>query len=328
MAKKYNTAIVGATGLVGRTMLKIMEERKFPVNSLKLLASEKSTGEKLVFRNEELSVEKLDENSFQGVEIALFSAGSYVSEKFAPIASGTGCTVIDNGSFWRMDKNVPLVVPEVNPGAIKNHKGIIANPNCSTIQMVTALKPIYDKYGINRIVCSTYQSISGAGQKGVDKLMNEIRTKGFIPKKDSIAYNTIFHPIKTQDGFTVEEIKMMNETRKIFNDTSIQIAVTCVRLPLLGGHGESLNLELKKSSEINDIRQLLKNSPGIVVTDDPQNENFPTVAEASGKDDVLVGRLRKDDSCKNGLYMWITADNLRKGAATNAVQIAELLINK
>lgn len=335
MEKKLNTAVVGATGLVGRTMIKVLEERLFPVKTLKLLASEKSAGQNISFYGEKIEVEKLDENSFQNVDIALFSAGSYVSEHFAPIAVKSNCIAIDNGSYWRMDTEVPLVVPEVNPKELKKHKGIIANPNCSTIQLVAALKPIYDEFGIRRIVVSTYQSISGAGQKGIDQLFSELDVKNagnifdnqLKDQNYKIAFNTIFHPPGGNIGFSVEETKMINETRKILGNNDLRIAVTCVRLPVLGGHGESINLELEKPFSMNDVKNKLSNAPGIVLMDDFENGIYPTVAGSANTDNVYVGRLRKDDSCENGLSMWITADNLRKGAATNAVQIAEWLAN-
>ncbi len=325
--RTVKTAVVGATGLVGRTMVKVLEEREFPVESLRLFASGRSAGQVIKFRGENLTVEKLTENSFEGIEIALFSAGKEVSLKYAPVAARSGCIVVDNSSAWRMDKEIPLVVPEVNPNALEDHPGIIANPNCSTIQMVVALKPVNDNYKLSRVIVSTYQSISGAGQKGVNKLTNEINGN---PGNDRhrIAYNALFHTITDDSGFSEEEIKMINETRKIMELPDLKLAVTCVRLPVLGGHGESLNIETEKPFEISSLRELLSNEQGIVLVDGPQNEDYPTMQLSEGKDPVFVGRLRKDDTVPNGAYMWVVADNLRKGAATNAVQIAELIVKR
>lgn len=327
MSKKPNIAVVGATGLVGRTMIKVLDERKFPLNSLQLYASERSAGETIKYQGYDITVQKLDEHSFDDVDIALFSAGGGVSKKFAPIAAEKGCVVVDNSSAWRMEKDIPLVVPEVNGSELEKHKNIIANPNCSTIQLVAAIKPIFDKYGIHRLVCSTYQSISGAGQKGIDKLMSEIKGEK-SDDKHPIAFNTMFHQLSPADGFTEEENKMWNEIRKILNKEDMNIAITCVRLPIFGGHGESVNLELEKEYEIGDIREMLQNTPGLVIIDDMANDEYPTPQIASDKDEVFIGRLHEDHSAKNGLYMWVVADNLRKGAATNAVQIAEMLVEK
>ncbi len=328
MRELFNLAVVGATGLVGRTMLKVLEERNFPVANISLFGSAKSAGTELKFKDEKITVRELREDSFQNIDIALFSAGKFVSEKFAPIAAGSGTVVIDNGSFWRMHKDVPLVVPEVNPEALAGHYGIIANPNCSTIQLVVALKPIADKFGLERIVVSTYQSISGAGQSGINQLADEII--GNKPEKSvsphPVAFNTVFHNISDKSGFTEEEIKMINEPRKIMSLPELKIAVTCVRLPVLGGHGESVNIETKTPFSIDEIRQLLANSEGINVIDDPFSDKYPTPVQVQDNDEVFVGRLRIDDSVKNGLYMWVVADNIRKGAATNTVQIAELII--
>ena len=323
--KNYRLAIVGASGLVGRTMVKVLEERNFPVGNLKLLASEKSAGQKISFRSKEYSVEELTKDSFSGVKIALFSAGGACSKEYAPVAAKAGCVVIDNSSAWRLDGSISLVVPEVNPEDLRWHKNIIANPNCSTIQMLAAIKPIVDKYGLERLVCSTYQSISGAGQKGVDKLTGEIADPTYNDGKHKIAYNTMFHSAKI-DGFTDEEYKMIHETRKMLHMPELRLAMTCVRLPLLGGHGESLNLELKNEYQLEDIRTLINETEGLVLVDDIENEEYPTPLAAQNRDEVFIGRLRRDDSCRNGLYMWVVADNLRKGAATNAVQIAEKMI--
>ncbi len=324
----FNVAIVGATGLVGRTMLKVLEERNFPVGNLSLFGSERSAGTELEFKGEKIKVRALDANSFDDIDIALFSAGKKVSEKFAPVAAENGTVVIDNGSFWRMHKSVPLVVPEVNPEATAGHHGIIANPNCSTIQLVVALKPIIDNYGIKRVVVSTYQSISGAGQSGINQLADEII--GNQPSKTvsshPVAFNTVFHTVSDEGGFTEEEIKMINEPRKILSFPELKIAVTCVRLPILGGHGESVNIETEKPFEIDDIRKLLAKSDGIKVIDEPFKEEYPTPIQSQDYDDVFIGRLRADNSVENGFYMWVVADNIRKGAATNTVQIAELIV--
>ncbi len=330
MKKLFNVAVVGATGLVGRTMIKILEERNFPVGNLFLLASERSAGTVISFKDTEYTVEALMPDSFEDIDIALFSAGKDVSIKYAPIAAACGCVVIDNGSFWRMHPEVPLIVPEVNPEALNNHNGIIANPNCSTIQLMVALKPIEDNFKLKRVIVSTYQSITGAGQKGIDQLTAEI--SGEIPQqrasKHQIAYNTVFHTVSDPDGFSEEEIKMINEPRKILSRPDLPMVVTCVRLPILGGHGESVNVETEKSFHIQQLRELLSNSPGITVIDEPLVDKFPTPLDAGGYDSVFVGRLRKDTTVDNGAYLWIVSDNVRKGAATNAVQIAELLIEK
>jgi len=318
-----NIAIIGATGLVGRTMLKVLEERNFPINNLKLFASRKSAGKKLNFAGKEYTVEEINDNSFQDIDIALFSAGKGTSKKYAPIAASYSCIVIDNSSAWRMVPAIPLVVPEVNKEVLKDYRGIIANPNCSTIQLMLVLKPLQDMYGLKRVVVSTYQSISGAGQSGIDKLKSEIEKKSEI-KPENIAYNTKFHTISDESGFTEEEIKMINETRKILDLPELPIAVTCVRLPILGGHGESVNVELNNEYNIDDIRDLLAHSENLILMDKPLENIYPTPAISKDKDEVFVGRLRIDDSVKNGLYFWVVADNVRKGAATNAVQIAEL----
>lgn len=321
-------AIVGATGLVGRTMLKVLEERNFPVSALRLLASERSAGEVTQWKGEEYTVEVLDENSFDNIDIALFSAGGSVSKEFAPIAASKGCIAIDNSSAWRMDPSVPLIVPEVNPYDVKGHNGIIANPNCSTIQLVVVLKPIQDKYGLQRVIVSTYQTPSGAGQKGIDHLLDEVNNQE--PKhrisKHPVAYNTVFHSFPDGELFTEEEIKVKRETRKILGIDHLPVAVTCVRVPVLGGHGESVIVKTDKNFSVEDLRETLRSAKGIVVVDNPLLEEYPTTSMSNQRDEVFVGRLRIDDSTENSAHLWITADNLRKGAATNAVQIAELLL--
>jgi len=329
MNRKPNLAIVGATGLVGSTFLKVLEERNFPFENLYMMASAKSAGATITFKGKNYIVEELTEHSFdKPIDIALFSAGGSTSEKYAPIAASKGVVVVDNSSAWRMNKDVPLVVPEVNPQDIKWNKGIIANPNCSTIQAVVALKPLYDKYGIKRIVYSTYQAVSGSGLKGINDL------------KEGLAGNDIMkaypHPIAgnclpqidvfLENGYTKEEMKMVNETRKILGDDSIGITATTVRVPVFDCHSESINAELKKPFEVEDIKKLLSEAPGIVLQDDPEHSVYPLARNAAGKDEVFVGRIRRDFSVENGLNMWVVSDNIRKGAATNAVQIAEVLI--
>ena len=328
MKKNYKIVVIGATGLVGRTMVKVLEERNFPVEDLTLVASERGAGTVIDFRNKPLVVLPIDEDTFDGIDIALFSAGKDVSVKYGPVAARKGAVVIDNGSHWRMHPKVPLVVPEVNPDAINGHHGIIANPNCSTIQMVVALYPISKMYGLKRLVVSTYQSITGAGQKGYQQLMAEI--EGTKPKRTvsshPVAFNIVFHQISKDFGYSEEEVKMVNETRKILNLPELLMSVTCARLPIIGGHGESVNVETEKPFIVESIRDLLASIPGIKVVDSPQNEEYPTPMESHGKDEVFIGRIRRDDSIENGVNLWIVADNVRKGAATNAVQIAELLI--
>jgi len=326
----FKMAIVGATGLVGRTMLKVLEEKNFPVDSLTLLASERSAGTTMEFRGSKLIVQQLNEQSFEAIDIALFSAGGVLSRAFAPIAVKAGCTVIDNSSAYRMESDIPLVVPEVNPDDAMLHHGIIANPNCSTIQLVVALEPIRKKFGLKRMIVSTYQSVSGAGQKGIDQLQDEL--EGQIPKErisqHQLAFNTVFHtrPTEERGSSTEEELKMKREIRRIFSMPSLPIAVTCVRIPSTGGHAESIYVELEQPWTLDEIHACLSGFPGLTVIDDMHQDAFPTPVMASGKDDVFVGRIRKDEDNPSGLQLWVVADNLRKGAATNAVQIAELLI--
>jgi len=325
---KYDVAVVGATGMVGRMFLKVLEEKQFPINNFYAFASAKSAGSKVTFNGKEYVVEELNENSFdRHIDIALFSAGGDTSKKYSPIAASKGVVVVDNSSAFRMDEDVPLVVPEVNPQAAKEHKGIIANPNCSTIQAVVALKPLYDKYGIKRIVYSTYQAVSGTGVKGVTDLEEGI--KGNAPKAypHPIAYNCLPH-IDTflENGYTKEEMKMISETQKIFDDQTLRITATTVRVPVYNGHSESINVEFEKDFDIDELREILKNSPGIILQDDPANNIYPLAINAAGKNEVYVGRIRRDYSVEYGINLWVVADNVRKGAATNAVQIAELLI--
>ncbi len=325
----YVVAVAGATGLVGRTMLKVLEERNFPIKSLKLLASKRSAGTTLTFKGTTYTVEELTHDSFAGVDIALFSAGGAASKVFAPSAAKAGCVAIDNSSAWRMHAHVPLAVPEVNTHALQGHHGIIANPNCSTIQLVVALKPLQDTFGLKRVVVSTYQSPSGAGNQGVEVLHAELQGKQIeSPFSAPIAFNTVFHTVKEQFGFSEEETKMLNEIRKIMELPSLRLAVTCVRVPTLGGHAESVNIETEKAISPEAMTNALKAAQGVIVTDEPHNAIYPTPQMSDGRDEVFVGRIRADDSVEHGAYMWVVSDNIRKGAATNAVQIAEALVAK
>jgi aspartate-semialdehyde dehydrogenase len=332
---KYIVAVAGATGAVGNAMIEILEERNFPVERLVLLASERSEGTTLSFRGKETNVNVLDKDSFNGVDIALFSAGASRSLEFAPIAAKSGAVVIDNSSAFRMAHDVPLVVPEVNPHAIKRHKGIIANPNCSTIQMVVALKPLHDAVRIKRIVVTTFQSTSGTGKKAMDELLEQ--TKALINFQEvickvyphQIAFNCLPHiDVFLDNGYTKEEMKMINETRKIMEDDSIKITATTVRVPVFRGHSESVNIETEKKLTPNEARAILSSAPGVIVYDDPSRNIYPLAIDASGKDEVYVGRIRQDESISNGLNLWIVSDNLRKGAALNAIQIAEYMIRE
>lgn len=326
--KKLNIAVVGASGMVGRTILKILEERNFPVNKLYLFASLKSAGEIITFCNKEYIIEELSENSFlNDIDIALFSAGSSISQKYAPIAASRGIIVIDNSSAFRMNKEVPLVIPEVNAEDISNHKGIIANPNCSTIQALVAVKPLHDKYKIKRIVFSTYQAVSGSGVKGINDLERGLSGKSNTFYPHPIANNCLPHiDLFEENGYTKEEMKMINETKKILHDDNIKITATTVRVPVYYSHSESINIEFENRFELTELIEILKESPGIIVLDNPNKNIYPLATEATGKDEVFVGRIRKDDSVKYGINLWVVADNIRKGAATNAVQIAELII--
>jgi len=327
---------MGATGAVGREMLKTLEQRHFPYSSIKLLASERSAGTSIQFNGAPHPVQLLTEDSFADVDIVLASAGASVSKKFAPIAARCGAVVIDNTSAFRMDPEVPLVVPEVNPQAAKKHQGIIANPNCSTIQMVVALKPLHDAARIKRIVVSTYQATSGAGQAAMDELIEQTvaKLKGETPpppKKfaHSIAFNCIPHiDVFLDNGYTKEEMKMINETRKILEDDSIRVTATTVRVPVFRGHSESINIETERKLTARAARELLRRAPGVVVVDDPKTNSYPLAIDAEGMDATFVGRIREDESIENGLNLWCVSDNLRKGAALNAVQIAELLLEK
>ena len=330
--EKYVVAVVGATGAVGTEMIATLQQRQFPVGKLRLFASEKSEGSSLEFKGKKISVETINENSFKGIDIALFSAGAERSKKWAPVAARSGCVVIDNSSQWRMDPEVPLVVPEVNPHDLDWHKGIIANPNCSTIQMVVALKPIHDAAKIRRVVVTTFQAVSGTGKKAMDELMQQ--TADLLNFKNikcnvyphQIAFNVLPQIDKFLDnGYTKEEMKMVNETRKIIGDNSIRVTATTVRVPVFRGHSEALNIETKKKLTANQVRELLAQAPGVIVFDAPEKSIYPLPIHCDGKDEVFVGRIREDESIENGINMWIVSDNLRKGAALNAVQIAEVL---
>ena len=350
--KKIRMAIVGATGLVGRTALKVLEEKKLPVDEYVLFASSKSAGKKLKFMGKDYIVQELNELSFDsGFDYAIFSAGGSTSKKYAPIAASKGCIVVDNSSAFRMDDNVPLVVPEVNPEEIIKNHGIIANPNCSTIQSVVALKPLDDKYKIKRIVYSTYQAVSGAGKNGVIDLDNGIKNyltnKSYdedssdsdIPNfQDNSNYDLVKfdHPIFSNclphidvfldNGYTKEEEKMINETRKILNKPNLKVTATTVRVPVFNSHSESINVEFENDFNLDELINTLKNSPGIILQDDPKRSIYPLAINASGHDEVFVGRIRRDYSVKSGINFWVVADNIRKGAASNAIQIVERLL--
>ncbi len=340
MSKKYNVAIVGATGMVGQKMVEILFERRFPVNNLKLLASSRSADSRVKAGGHEFIVEELVAGSFNDVDYAFFSAGGDISEKFAPEAVSRGTVVIDNSNAFRMEANVPLVVPEVNPDDAFKHQGIIANPNCSTIQMVVALQPLQQIAGIKRVVASTYQAVSGAGKEAVDELYGQCRAvlegkkvpTGRIPHKGALKnYQLAFNCVPqidvfVEDGYSKEEMKMIRETRKIMNLPELSITTTTVRLPVVNGHSISLNVELEKPLTADQARELMAKSPGIKVIDNPDQLEYPMPVDADDDDAVFVGRIRPDHSIKNGLNMWVVSDNIRKGAATNSIQIAELLI--
>jgi aspartate-semialdehyde dehydrogenase len=340
MEKKYNVAVVGATGLVGGEILKVLDERNFPIKKIKLLASSRSAGKKIKFKNEIIKVEETKSSSFKGLDIALFSSSEAAAGVFASDAVKSGCVVIDNSNTFRMNPDVPLVVPEVNPHALKKHKGIIANPNCSTIQMVVVLKPIHNVAKIKRVVVSTYQSVSGWGKEAVEQLWKEInlimknRKKLICSLKEGrvlpsqIAFNVIPQIDKfTENSYTKEEMKMVNETKKIMED-DILVSATCVRVPVVIGHSEAVNIETEKKLTKNDVIEILRKSENIVVIDNIENQEYPMPVNIAGKEKVYVGRIREDETLKYGINLWIVADNLRKGAATNAVQIAEEMIKQ
>ncbi|NDY41346.1 aspartate-semialdehyde dehydrogenase [Dissulfurirhabdus thermomarina] len=334
MSRTFNVAVAGATGAVGQTMLRVLEEREFPVGEIRLLASERSEGKRLVFRGREETVHRLDHDSFDGIDIALFSCGGGRSLTYAPSAARAGAVVVDNSSAWRMDPEVPLVVPEVNPDDVAGYKtkGIIANPNCSTIQMVVVLKPLHDAARIRRVVVATYQAVSGTGQKAIRELEAQVRAWAegrpmpveVYPHR--IAFNCLPHiDVFEANGYTKEEMKMVNETRKIMGAPDIQVSATTVRVPVFYGHSEAVNVEFERKITAGEAREILSAAPGVRVVDDPAEARYPLAIDAEGQDLTLVGRIREDISQTNGLDLWIVADNIRKGAATNAVQIAEIL---
>ncbi|HWO96896.1 MAG TPA: aspartate-semialdehyde dehydrogenase [Bacillus sp. (in: firmicutes)] len=336
-----HVAVVGATGAVGQQMIATLEDRNLPISKLTLLSSARSAGKKVLFKGEEITVQEATPESFEGVQIALFSAGGSISKELAPEAVKRGAIVVDNTSAFRMDENTPLVVPEVNEEDIKAHNGIIANPNCSTIQMVAALEPLRQSFGLKRVIVSTYQAVSGAGAVAINELKEQAKailndepfTPEVLPVKSDekhyqIAFNAIPQIDKFQDnGFTYEEMKMINETKKIMHMPELEVAATCVRLPVVTGHSESVYIELEQDGvTVDQVKQLLAQAPGIVLQDDPENQVYPMPADCVGKRDVFVGRIRKDLNKDNGFHMWIVSDNLLKGAAWNSVQIAESLI--
>ncbi|MDR1522457.1 MAG: aspartate-semialdehyde dehydrogenase [Endomicrobium sp.] len=335
--KKYKVAIVGATGAVGLEMIRMLECRKFPIENIKFLASERSIGKNLRFNNKEIAVELLTKNSGKGIDIALFSAGSEISKEVAPFFAADGCFVIDNSNAWRMDKNVPLVVPEVNPNDLSKNKKIIANPNCSTIQLVVALKPLHDFAKIKRIIVSTYQSVSGAGQKGINEFTDQIKAWSkdeTLPQPNKFQYQIAFNLIPqidtfTENDYTKEEMKMTNETKKIMNDNSIEVSATCVRVPVFRSHSESVWIETEELLSPQKAKELLSQTEGIQLLDDPERKKYPMPLFAENMQTTYVGRIRSDISTKNNaLTFWVVSDNLLKGAALNAVQIAETLIKK
>lgn len=322
---KYNVAVVGATGLVGSTMLKVLSEENFPIDNLYLFSSKKSAGKTINYCGKDYTVEELKEDSFdeRNIKVALFSAGGTVSEKFAPLAAKAGAIVVDNSSAFRMDPEVPLVVPEINPEDIKMNKGIIANPNCSTIQSVLPLKPIHDKYKIKRVIYSTYQSVSGSGIKGISDLEDETNLAYKYPiKNNCIPQIDVF----LDNGYTKEEMKMINETKKILHDDSLLVTATTVRVPVRNSHCISINVEVEKPFKIEDVKKIIANYPGMILEDDPTNEVYAMPLMAKDKNEVFVGRIRRDFTVENGINLWSCADNIRKGAATNAVQIAKKLL--
>ncbi|MBO4316810.1 MAG: aspartate-semialdehyde dehydrogenase [Mailhella sp.] len=333
MKKNPVVAVAGATGAVGREMLATLASRNFPASKVIPLASSRSAGNMVPYGDTELKVEELTEKSFEGVDMALFSAGGSVSLKYAPYAVASGCVVVDNSSAWRMDPRCPLVVPEVNAHALQDHNGIIANPNCSTIQMVVALKPIHDAAVIRRVVVSTYQAVSGTGQKGISELEKQVRDmfNGKDPEikvyPHRIAFNCLPHiDVFMDNDYTKEEMKMVNETVKIMEDPRVKVTATCVRVPVFYSHSESVNIETEKKLTAKDVRAILATAPGVQVYDNPAENMYPLASDTAGEDEVFVGRIREDETVENGINMWIVADNVRKGAALNAVQIAEELL--
>ncbi|MDI3256342.1 MAG: aspartate-semialdehyde dehydrogenase [Kyrpidia sp.] len=342
MTKELTVAVVGATGAVGRKMIETLEARHFPVKTLVPMASSRSAGKTVTFRGEKVTVIEARPDAFEGVDVALFSAGAKTSRALSPEAAGRGAVVIDNSSAFRMDPDVPLVVPEVNGEAALHHKGIIANPNCSTIQMVVALKPLYDRFGIERIIVSTYQAVSGAGARAVEELMDQTRARlagerpapevlpvSGLPVHHPIAFNVLPQiDVFEENGFTKEEMKMVRETRKILDDPDIPVTPTCVRVPVVTGHSEAVYIETKTPFELDEVYRVLSRAPGVVVVDDPASQDYPMPLDAAGRPEVFVGRIRRDLAHSRGLNLWVVSDNLLKGAAYNAVQIAELLVER
>ena len=335
--RRYNVAVAGATGAVGGAMLDVLARRDFPVAELRLLASERSVGKKLVFKGEEIAVQQLTRDSFAGIDVALFSAGASRSLEVAPAAAAAGAVVVDNSSAFRMDPEIPLVVPEVNSHAIAQYtkRGIIANPNCSTIQMVVALKPIHDRVGIKRLVISTYQAVSGTGAKAIMELRQQVedyvagRPMQHAVYPHQIAFNCLPQiDVFLENGYTKEEMKMVNETRKIFEDQTIGVTATTVRVPVFYGHSEAVNIETRKKITAAEVRALLANAPGVELVDEPAKGRYPMVIDCEGRFETMVGRIREDESIANGINLWVVSDNILKGAALNAVQIAEVLIRE
>ncbi|MBP6125225.1 MAG: aspartate-semialdehyde dehydrogenase [Leptotrichiaceae bacterium] len=328
--KKYNVAVVGATGLVGQTFLKVLKERNFPIENLYLYASSRSAGKLINFNGKDYTIIELkDENIREDLDVALFSAGGDISLEFAPKFKAKGALVVDNSSAWRMNKDIPLVVPEANPEALENHNGIIANPNCSTIQVMPILKVLHEKYGLKRVIYSTYQAVAGSGQKGIDDLEANLKGESSKGYPHQIAFNLIPHIDAFLDnGYTKEEIKMIEETRKILGIPNLKVTATCVRVPVKMGHAVSINVELENSFKLEDVIKAFEEKEGVIVRDDVKNNIYPMPIEAEDTDEVYVGRIRRDESIDNGLNLWVVADNIRKGAATNTIQIAETLIKK
>ena len=328
--QKYNVAVVGATGLVGQTFLKVLKERNFPIDKLYLYASSRSAGKKIEYDGKEYEIIELkEENIKDDIDIALFSAGGDASKTFAPKFASKNAVVVDNSSAWRMDKNVPLVVPEANPDEVEKHLGIIANPNCSTIQVIPVLSVLDKLYGLKRVVYSTYQAVAGSGQKGIDDLNANLEGKPSINYPHQIAFNVLPHiDVFLDNGYTKEEVKMVEETRKILGRPELKVTATCVRVPVRMGHAVSVNVELENTFELNDIIKALEEKDGVIVVNNIKNNEYPMPINAEGKDEVFVGRIRRDESVDNGLNLWIVADNIRKGAATNTIQIAEEMIKR
>ena len=330
MSKKYNVAVVGATGLVGQTFLKVLKERKFPIENLYLYASARSAGKIINWNGKDYTVIELkDENIREDIDVALFSAGGGTSLEFAPKFRDKGAVVVDNSSAWRMYPEIPLVVPEANPEALAEHNGIIANPNCSTIQVMPVLKVLQENYGLKRVIYSTYQAVAGSGQKGLDDLDANLRGEASKNYPHQIAFNALPHiDVFLENGYTKEEVKMIEETRKILSLPDLKVTATCVRVPVRMGHAVSVNVELEKSFELDDVIRKFEEKEGVIVQNNGKNNEYPMPITAADTDEVYVGRIRRDETVENGLNLWVVADNIRKGAATNTIQIAETLIRR